>query len=75
MTRMGAPNQAGFTYLAALFLILVMGVVLAAIGQVWSTAQQRENERELLADCLRLAGVRVTTARNGLEAFEMLHDH
>ena len=45
---MGAPNQAGFTYLAALFLILVMGVVLAAIGQVWSTAQQRENERELL---------------------------
>ena len=45
---MSRPNQAGFTYLAALFLIVVMGIVLAAIGKVWSTAQQREKERELL---------------------------
>ena len=34
--------------MAALFLIVVMGIVLAAIGKVWSTAQQREKERELL---------------------------
>lgn len=45
---MSRPNQAGFTYLAALFLIVVMGVVLAAIGKMWGTAQQREKERELL---------------------------
>ena len=45
---MNRPSQAGFTYLAALFLIVVMGVMLAAIGKVWDTAQQREKERELL---------------------------
>jgi len=33
------------------------------------------NERELLADCLRLSGVRVTTASGGREAFDYLHDH
>lgn len=36
--------------------------------------EDHDNERELLADCLRLAGVRVTTARNGREAFDVLHD-
>ena len=40
--------QAGFTYIAALILVAVMGAALAAIGTVWSTTQQRENERELL---------------------------
>lgn len=34
--------------MAALILIVVMGIVLAAIGKMWSTAQQREKERELL---------------------------
>lgn len=46
--QVGRSNQSGFTYLAALILIVVMGVVLASIGNVWSTAQQREKERELL---------------------------
>ena len=32
-------------------------------------------ERELLADCLRLSGVQVTTAGNGREAFDSLHEH
>lgn len=41
-------NQSGFTYLAALLLIVVMGIVLGSIGQVWSTALQREKEKELL---------------------------
>lgn len=41
-------NQSGFTYIALLMLVAVMGVVSAAIGVVWSTAQQREKERELL---------------------------
>ncbi|MDO8414333.1 MAG: type II secretion system protein [Gallionellaceae bacterium] len=43
------PNyQSGFTYLAVLILVAVMGAVWAALGVVWSTAQQREKERELL---------------------------
>ena len=45
---MKRSNQGGFTYLAALFLIVVMGVMLGAVGKIWSTAQQREKERELL---------------------------
>lgn len=46
--RMNRSKQAGFTYVAALFLILIMGIALTAIGKLWSTAQQRERERELL---------------------------
>jgi type II secretory pathway pseudopilin PulG len=45
------PNnryQCGVTYLALLFLVALMGVVLGATGIVWKTAQQREKERELL---------------------------
>ena len=45
---MQRSRQGGFTYLAALFLIVVMGVMLGAVGKIWSTAQQREKERELL---------------------------
>jgi len=41
-------DQGGFTYLAVLFLVAVMGVALASTGMLWSTAQQREKERELL---------------------------
>ena len=41
-------KDAGFTYLALLFLVAVMGTVLAATGVMWSTAHQRNKERELL---------------------------
>jgi CheY-like chemotaxis protein len=37
--------------------------------------EDQVNERELLADCLRLAGVIVSTAKNGREAFDYLHEH
>ena len=40
-------HATGFTYLAVLFFVAVMGVLLAAAGVMWSTAQQREKEREL----------------------------
>ena len=40
--------QRGFTYLAMLLAVAVIGVGLAAAGQVWSTAAQREKEQELL---------------------------
>lgn len=41
-------RQSGFTYLAALFLIAITGLVLASIGMVWSTLSQRDKERDLL---------------------------
>lgn len=40
--------QSGFTYLAVLFFVAIMGVALAATGMLWSTARQRDKEQELL---------------------------
>lgn len=37
--------------------------------------EDQANERELLATCLRLGGIEVTTASNGREAFDYLHEH
>lgn len=42
-----ASAQRGFTYLAVLFLVALTAAALAALGQAWSTAAQREKEREL----------------------------
>jgi type II secretory pathway pseudopilin PulG len=44
-TRRG---NGGFTYLALLLVIVVMGAVLGGTAEVWHTAAQREKERELL---------------------------
>lgn len=41
-------RQRGFTYIGALVLVALLGIGLAAAGQVWHTAQKREKERELL---------------------------
>lgn len=37
--------------------------------------EDQANERELLADCLRLSGVHVVAVGNGREAFDYLHEH
>lgn len=45
----GKPsNEAGFTYLGVLFLIMVMGMGLASAGELWATASRRDRERQLL---------------------------
>lgn len=41
-------RETGFTYLGALFLIVLMGAALAGTGMLWSTASQRAKEKELL---------------------------
>jgi type II secretory pathway pseudopilin PulG len=41
-------RQGGFTYLGVLIIVAVMGAGLAAFGQLYSHASQREKERELL---------------------------
>jgi len=41
-------RQSGFTYLSALLMIGAMGAGLAAMGEIWSHARQREKEAELL---------------------------
>jgi type II secretory pathway pseudopilin PulG len=40
-------RQRGFTYLGLLFFVAITAAGLAALGQAWSTAAQREREREL----------------------------
>lgn len=37
--------------------------------------EDQANERELLASCLRQRGIKVSTASNGREAFDFLHEH
>lgn len=44
----GASRQHGYSYLAVLFLVALTAAGLAALGQAWSTAAQREKERELV---------------------------
>jgi type II secretory pathway pseudopilin PulG len=46
--KMRSSKEAGFTYLAVLFLVFMLGIVLAAMGTIWSTSQKRERERNLL---------------------------
>jgi len=44
-----APNRAaGFTFIGLLVAIVIIGVALAAVGEVWSVQAQREREVELL---------------------------
>lgn len=38
----------GFTYIGLLVVVVLMGVALAAVSQVWDTTSKRERERELL---------------------------
>ena len=45
----GSPHaEGGFTYLGVLFLIVVMGMALASVGELWSTSARRDRERQLL---------------------------
>lgn len=41
-------GQRGFTYLGLLFAVAFIGLLLAAAGEVWHLAAQREREEELL---------------------------
>lgn len=41
-------SERGFTYIGVLILVALMGIALAASGQLWHTVQKREKERELL---------------------------
>ena len=41
-------NRNGFTYLLALMIVMIMGIMLGAAGQFWKTIIQREREAELI---------------------------
>ena len=41
-------SAAGFTYIAALVLVIVMGIMLGVVGQTWTQIMKREREQELI---------------------------
>lgn len=41
-------NQNGFTYVLALTIIMIMGIMLGMVGQSWKTIKQRELEEEMI---------------------------
>ena len=41
-------NQNGFTFLAALMIVVIMGIMLGLTAQPWKTIMKREREQELL---------------------------
>lgn len=43
-----ASRQRGLAYLALVFGVAVLGIASAAVSELWSTAQKREKERQLL---------------------------
>lgn len=49
--RIGRPlwhEQRGFTYLGIFILLVVIGIEMAAVGEVWETSVRREKEGDLL---------------------------
>jgi type II secretory pathway pseudopilin PulG len=43
-----AAKQRGFTYVGLLFAVVIIGLTLTVVAQVWRTTVQREREKELL---------------------------
>jgi type II secretory pathway pseudopilin PulG len=41
-------NQDGFTFLMAIFMVMIIGIMLGLTGQSWKTIMKREREKELL---------------------------
>ena len=66
----------GFTYLAALFMVMIMGIMLGAIGQSWSVLMKREREEELFfrGSQIKDAITRWSKPRPGQHVFTPLGD-
>src|SRR6185369_13187633 len=41
-------NRNGFTFLMAIFMVMIIGIMLGLTGQSWKTIMKREREKELL---------------------------
>lgn len=41
-------NQNGYTYILALTIVMIMGIMLGMVGQSWKTIKQRELEEEMI---------------------------
>jgi len=48
VTNRRSRGESGFTYLGVLYIVAILGVLLAIAGQAWHTQVMREREEELL---------------------------
>ena len=48
MTKRPLGSSAGFTYIAALVMVVIVGIMASQAAEVWSTKMKREREVELL---------------------------
>ena len=46
--RLKISNRNGFTFLTAIFMVMIIGVMLGLTGQSWTMIMKREREKELL---------------------------
>jgi type II secretory pathway pseudopilin PulG len=46
--KTAAMNRNGFTFLMAIFMVMIIGIMLGLTGQSWKTIMKREREKELL---------------------------
>ncbi len=46
--KITAMNRNGFTFLMAIFMVMLIGIVLGLTGQSWKSIMKREREKELL---------------------------
>ncbi len=69
-------SENGFTYLAVLVMVVIMGIMLAAAGRSWQQVMQREREKELLfrGSQLREAISRWQTPQPGQQPPTQLND-
>ncbi len=76
MKRSRTSSDAGFTYIAVLVMIVIMGIMLGAVGQSWRTVMKREREEELFfrAGQIREAIIRWNKPRPGQHIATPLRD-
>jgi hypothetical protein len=48
MTKNPLKSSAGFTYIAAIVMVVIAGIMLSQAAQYWTTRMQRERESELI---------------------------
>ncbi len=76
MKRNRVGSEAGFTYIAALVVVVIMGIMLGAVGQSWRMIMKREREEELFfrAGQIRDAITRWNKPRTGQHVATPLKD-
>lgn len=76
MKRSRIGSEAGFTYIAALVVVVLMGIMLGKVGQSWALIMKREREEELFfrAGQIRDAITRWNKPRTGQHVATPLRD-